>query len=185
MRALVVAGVVAGMAMATRAAAEPLPRYSIGAVGGGISGTGSDATSLGFGWLGGAQAALQPIATERRYGWSMKWSVVWGRMYGGEAARITDPLYLLQMDLLAGIRFRPGDNPSRYLTLRAGGTLLRTNQLIPPNMQRAFAGGVATIGFDQYVSSAAVLINVDVRFGVIGEGPATIGLMFGFSKTGS
>lgn len=183
MRALLVAGAVA--ALATKAGAEPLPRYSIGAEGGGISGTGSDATSLGFGWLGGAQAALQPIATEHRWGYSIKWSVEWGRMYGGDAARITDPLFLLQMDLLGGIRIRPGDNPGRYITLRAGGTLLRTNQLVPPNMQRAFAGGAATIGFDQYLWGAAVLINVDVRFGVIGDGPATLGLVFGVSKTGS
>lgn len=183
MRLLAAAGIVATLAGV--ATAEPLPRYSIGTHGGGISGTGADATNLGFGWVAGAQAALQPIRTDRRFGYSFKWSVQWGRMYGGEAARITDPLYLLQMDFLVGGRFRPGDNPSRYLTLRAGGTLLRTNQLIPPNMQRAFAGGVATVGFDQYIWSAGFLVNVDVRFAVIGDGPATVGLMIGFSKTGS
>jgi hypothetical protein len=103
-------------------------------------------------------------------------------MYDAGAANVGDELKTLHMDLMLGLRVRPGLNPSRYLTLRAGGQLLRANQRIPPKMERAFAGGVASVGLDQY--AYGFLFNVDVQVDQIGTGPTIIALMFGAGKTG-
>lgn len=167
---------------AAPAAAEPLPPGSIGMIAGAASGTGIDANRLGFGYMIGGQAAWQPMATERRFGWAIKWSVAFGTMYEAEAASVGDTLKTLHMDLLLGVRVRPGVNPSRYLTLRGGAQLLRANQVVPPTFQRAFVGAVASGGLDQY--AYGFLFNVDVRVSQIGDGPTIIALMFGASKTG-
>lgn len=162
--------------------ADPLPPGSLGMTVGLVSGTGADAKNLGFGYLLGGQATWQPMSTERRIGWSAKSNVLFGTMYSADAARINDQLLTLQFDLMLGVRIRAGDNPSRYVTLRAGGALFRANQVIPPEMFRAFAGGVASVGLDQYISGW--LFNVDVRYGLIGTGPSELGLVIGFAKTG-
>jgi len=183
MRALLAAAVsIVVLGAAGAASAEPLPSGSIGLLGGAASGTGADANRLGFGYQLGAQAAWQPMATENRFGWAVKWSFVFGTMYSAGAASVGDELLTLQMDLMLGVRVRPGINPSRYVALRAGGELLRTNQTVPPQMQRAFAGGVASVGLDQY--AYGFLFNLDVRVSQIGTGPTIIALMFGASKTG-
>jgi hypothetical protein len=173
---------VLGVALAGPARADTLPPGSLGLVVGAASGTGIDASRLGFGYQVGGQAAWQPISSEQRVGWALKWSFVFGTMYDAAAASVNDELLTLQMDLLVGIRVRPGVNPSRYLALRAGGELLRTNQTVPPKMHRAFAGGVASVGIDQY--AYGFLFNVDVRVSQIGTGPTIIALMFGAGKTG-
>jgi len=179
MRALIAALLVTA---ATAAHADPLPPGSIGMVVSAASGTGVDANRLGFGYQIGGQAAWQPMVTERRLGWSATWSFVFGTMYDAGAASVGDTLLTLQMDLLLGIRIRPGTNLARYLTLRGGGELLRANQLVPPQRQRAFAGGAASIGLDQY--AFGFLFNVDVRISQIGSGPTIVALMFGAGKTG-
>ncbi|MBL0214739.1 MAG: hypothetical protein IPQ07_12730 [Myxococcales bacterium] len=165
-----------------RVAADPLPPGSLGMTVGLVSGTGADAKNLGFGYLLGGQATWQPMDTEQRVGWSVKSNVLFGTMYSADAARINDQLLTLQFDLMVGVRIRPGDDPSRYLTARAGGALFRANQVIPPQMYRAFAGGVASVGVDQYISGW--MLNVDVRYGLIGTGPSELGLVIGFTKTG-
>jgi len=170
------------LALAAPAAAEPLPPGSLGMIVGAASGTGVDANRLGFGYQVGGQAAWQPMATERRLGWALKSSVAFGTMYDAGAASVGDILKTLHMDLMLGLRLRPGANPSRYLTLRAGGQLLRANQVVPPSGHRAFAGAVASVGVDQY--AYGFLFNVDVRMGQIGTGPTIIALMFGAGKTG-
>jgi hypothetical protein len=118
---------------AAPAAAEPLPPGSLGMIVGAASGTGVDANRLGFGYQIGGQAAWQPMATENRLGWALKSSVAFGTMYDAGAASVGDTLKTLHMDLMLGVRVRPGVNPSRYLTLRAGGQLLRANQVVPPS----------------------------------------------------
>lgn len=188
MRAVVVlAGVVAAVPVVALVApaaarAEPLPPGSLGVFAGAASGTGVDANRLGFGYQLGGQAAWQPMVTERRIGWAAKWSFALGTMYEAGAASVGDTLKTLHMDLMLGLRLRPGVNPSRYLTLRAGGQLMRANQVVPPTMARAFAGAVASVGLDQY--AWGFLFNVDVRVNQIGAGPTTIALMFGAGKTG-
>jgi hypothetical protein len=91
------------------------------------------------------------------------------------------------MDLTVGIRLRPWTAVSRYLTLRAGGELLRTNEPVPTDSSmtgsRDFFGGVASIGLDQYISTA--MFNLDVRYGMIGGGgPAVVALMLGAAFAG-
>lgn len=171
-------------ALAAPAAAEPLPPGSIGAVFGAASGTGVDANRLGFGYQIGGQAAWQPMSTENRLGWAVKWSAAFGTMYDAGAASVGDTLRTLHMDLMLGVRIRPGVDRSRYLTLRAGGQLLRADQKVPPSMQRGFSGGVASVGLDQY--AYGFLFNLDVRVNQIGfgGGPTIIALMLGASKTG-
>jgi len=178
------AGLAVWLALAARAAparAEPLPSGSMGVMFGAGAGTGRYAHQLGLGYYQfGAQAAWQPMATERRFGWSLKWSFLFGTMYQAEAARIDLYLRTLQMDFMAGIRFRPGVSPTRYLALRGGVELFRTNELIAPTNQRAFVGPVAAAAFEQY-AFGAILFNVDVRYGLIGSGPTEIAALVGAS----
>ncbi len=164
------------------AVADSLPPGSLGLVLGAISGTGKDASRLGYGYQFGGQAAWQPMTTEQRIGWSIKGSTLFGTHLSSDAARITGELLTLQMSLMLGIRVRPGVDPSRYLTLRVGAELLRANQEIPPDNERAFFGPVASIGLDQY--AWGVLFNVDVRYGLIGDAPHEIALTVGVSLTG-
>ncbi len=174
---------IAALAIAAApAAAEPLPPGSVGMVVGAASGMSADANRLGFGYQLGAQAAWQPMASERRIGWAIKWSFVFGTMYDAGAASVGDELLTLQMDIMLGLRLRPGTNVSRYITLRGGGQLLRANQVVLPSMHRAFAGAVASVGLDQY--AYGLLFNLDVRVSQIGTGPTIIALMFGAGKTG-
>jgi hypothetical protein len=165
----------------TPARAEPLPSGSMGVMFGAGGGTGQYARRLGLGYYQfGAQAAWQPMATERRIGWSLKWQVMFGTMYYAESARIDLYLRTLQMDFMAGIRVRPGLSPRRYLALRGGVELFRANELIAPANQRAFVGPVAAAAFEQY-AFGAFMFNVDVRYGLIGSGPSEIAVLAGAS----
>ena len=172
------------VALASPARAEELPPGTIGFVFGVLSGTGADAKRLGFGFYQfGMQAAWQPQATERAWGWSVRWSTMFGTLYNGSAAQIDSQLHTMQMDLQVGLRFRPWKTPSRYLTARVGGELLRSNEPIPPLMQRAFIGGIASVGLDQYIGG--FMFDVDVRYGLIGnDGPRELALLVGVGVTG-
>jgi len=181
-RALAAAAIVG--ALASPVAADPLPPGTIGFLFGVLSGTGADAKRLGYGYYQfGMQAAWQPAATERSWGWSLRWSTMFGTLYNGTAPQIDTQLHTVQMDLQAGLRVRPWDTPSRYLTAHVGGELLRTNEPVPPLMQRVFVGGIASVGLDQYVGG--FMFNVDVRYGLIGnDGPQELALLVGFGLTG-
>src|SRR5437868_15340159 len=101
MRAL--AGVL--LLVATAASADPLPPGTIGPVFGITSGTGADARRLGYGIFPfGLQASWQPMTTDQRRGWSLRWGTMFGRLYNGSAALIGDELLTVQMDLMVGIR---------------------------------------------------------------------------------
>jgi hypothetical protein len=186
MRALVAALVV--LLAAPRAGADSLPPGTIGIVAGGVSGTGADAKRLGAGYQFGGQAAWQPMSTDRSWGWSLRWATLFGRIYGGNAAQIESTLQTVQMDLMAGIRYRPWSTPRRYLTARIGGQLLRANEPIATSsdadaqMHRAFIGGAASVGLDQYLYN--VMLNIDVRYGLIGDGPNQVALVIGLALTG-
>jgi hypothetical protein len=169
-----------GALPAVPAHADALPSGSLGMLFGVGGGTGRYARSLGLGYYLGGQAAWQPMRSERRIGWSTKWSFVFGTMYGAESNRIDVELRTLQMDLMAGLRIRPGSNPGRYLALRGGVELFRANEAIQPDGQRAFVGAVAAAAFEQYLFGVFML-NVDVRYGLIGQGPASIALLVGGS----
>ena len=184
-RALVATAVIGALASSpSRARAEELPPGTIGFVFGVLSGTGADAKRLGFGYYQfGMQAAWQPTSTDRRWGWTVRWGTMFGTLYGGSAAQIETELHTMQMDLTAGLRFRPWATPTRYLTARVGGELLRSNEPIPPLMQRAFVGGIASVGLDQYLGG--FMFNVDVRYGLIGnDGPREVALLLGVGLAG-
>lgn len=169
------------LAIPSAAHAEVLPSGSIGLMFGAGGGTGRYAKGLGLGYHQfGGQAAWQPMRTENRVGWSVKWGFTFGRMFGSESARIDTVLRTLQMDLMAGLRVRPGTNPNRYLALRGGIALLRANEEIIPDGQRAFIGPVAALALEQY-AFGAFLFNLDLRYGLIASGPAEIALLAGVS----
>jgi hypothetical protein len=175
----VVFALCAGAARPVRA--EQLPSGSIGVMFGAGGGTGAYARSLGFGYYQfGGQAAWQPMTTDRRIGWSLKWMFAFGTMYYAESARIDLYLNTLQMDFMAGVRIRPGTNPRRYLALRGGVELFRANELIAPDNQRAFVGPVASAAYEQY-AFGAFMFNLDVRYGLIGSGPTEIAVLAGAS----
>jgi len=185
MRALVVAAL---LAAAVPAHAEKLPDGAIGVFTGIVSGTGADNKRIGTGWyyLGG-QASWQPTTTTDRLGLSVRWSTMFGYMYGGSASHIDTTLRTVQMDLTAGIRFRPWQSVHDYLTLRGGIELLRSNEPIitdsTPLGSRAYYGGVASFGWDHYWS--ALMISVDLRYGLIaGGGPQEIALTVGVAIAG-
>ena len=169
---------------APHARAERLPNGAIGFVSGVMAGTGADARRLGFGFYQfGMQASWQHTDTEQWWGWSLRAGTMFGRLYGGNAAMIESELSTLQMDLSVGMRFRPWRTPTRYLTARLGGELMRANEPIPPLEQRAFLGGIASAGLDQYLGG--FMLSVDVRYGLIAnEGPRTIALLVGVGLVG-
>jgi methyl coenzyme M reductase beta subunit len=78
---------------------------------------------------------------------------------------------------MLGLRVRPGDNRRRYLALRGGVELFRSNEVIERG-QRAFVGPVVAGAVEQY-AFGAFLFNVDVRYGLIGSGPAEIAILVG------
>ena len=175
--ALALVGALAAAAAPARA--EPLPAGSLGIMAGAGGGTGQYARSLGLGYYQfGAQAAWQPMTTDQRIGWSLKWSFLFGTMYEADSARIDLNLRTLQMDFLAGLRVRPGESRTRYLALRGGVELFRANEQI--DGQRAFVGPVAAASLEQY-AFGAFLFNIDLRYGLIGSGPAEIALFAGAS----
>ena len=181
MRAPAIFAAVALLAAGLPARGEPLPSGSLGIMFGAGGGTGRYARSIGLGYHQfGAQAAWQPMTTERRIGYSLKWSFAFGTMHNAESARVDLYLRTLQMDFLAGLRIRPGESRTRYLALRGGVELFRANQPIQPDASRAFVGPVADAAIEQY-AFGAVLFNVDLRYGLIGSGPAEIALFAGAS----
>jgi len=178
MRALVAIALVA-----STAAADPLPSGALGVVTGATSGTGADAKRIGAGYYPfGMQAAWQPMNTDRRFGWAVRWSTMFGVLYGGSAAQVEPSLRTVQMDLTGGFRVRPWASPGRYVTLRGGVEALRTNEPLPPKEHRVFAGGIAEVGLDQYIGG--FLLDVDVRYGLFGSEPSNIALLVGIAITG-
>lgn len=185
------ATIVMALSLAAPAHAEELPPGSIGVIGALASGTFADASRVGYGYQIGAQAAWQPMRTENRLGFSAKWQFAFGTMYSADAARVGDELLTFQMDMMLGLRIRPGTSATRYLTLRVGPQLMRTNQVIPSltdDMQRAFVGAAASVGLDWYAGlpwlGGRFLYSWEARLSQIGTGPTTLAIVFGLGKTG-
>jgi hypothetical protein len=165
--------------------ADDLPSGAMGVVFGAVAGTGPDASRLGVGYLEplSFQAAWQPMKSERWIGWTLRWTTIFTSSYDAGAAQVLD-LETMQMDLTLGVRARLWKDPRRYVTLRGGPGLFRANQTIPPKMERAFIGPVASAGLQQYVIGTLVLLDFDVRYGLIGRGPTQIAFTAGISIAG-
>ena len=163
------------------ARAEPLPPGSLEGLFGGTSGAGADAKRLGYGYVVGVEASYQPISTEQRIGFAVRWSTLFGGMYNGNAEKVNPPLRTVQMDLTAGIRFRPWATRRRYFTVRGGVGLLRTNDPVI-GTDREFVGPVAAVGVDQYFGT--IVMGLDLRYGLISTGPEQLALVLRFGVAG-
>lgn len=187
-RFAVAAVIVAVETLAATSSADPVPSGALGLFSGIVAGTGADAARVGVGYFQvGARATWQPMPPERRIGWTLRWSTMFGAYYSGTAQRINPPLRTTQMDLTIGIRVRPWTTRSRYVTLRGGGDLLRANEPIPTNRspqgKRSFVGATASIGLDQY--ALGMMFNAEVRYGMIGgTGPTTLAFLVGAAFVG-
>lgn len=189
MRALVVVAVIAAVQTPPSIGrADTIPAGALGLFTGVVAGTGADAARMGVGYYQiGAQASWQPMNSERRIGWTLRWSTMFAAFYGGNAAHIDSSLRTTQMDLTLGIRVRPWATRSRYLTLRGGGELLRANEPIPTSRSmegsRRFVGATASVGLDQY--AIGMMFNLEVRYSMIGgTGPTTLALLVGAAFVG-
>ncbi len=174
------------LAIATgRASAEPLPSGSMGLVAGAAAGTGADANRLGIGYIVypfSFSAAWQPMNTEDRVGWAIRWTTIFTSWGYASAAQLAD-LETMQMDITLGVRARPGKSVRRYLTARLGPQMFRANQTIPPKMQRAFVGAVGSVGLQQYLVGTLLLLDFDIRYGFAGS-PTGASFTVGLSVTG-
>ncbi len=156
------------------AAADVVAPGSLGLVAGGQSGASGSYTSLGIGFAFGLTAAWQPMEDEQRIGWGVRWSTLFGFFPGSASAPVSGMLRLVEMDLVARLRVAPTLKPGRYLTIGAGASLLRANE--PIEDERSFVGPIVTFGYEHY-AFGAVLLGVDVRYGIIETGPTSIGLL--------
>jgi len=166
----------AGSAGEARAESDRLPSTSLGVTTGVVAGAGPSAKPLGVGFALGFAAALQPMRSDQRLGWSLRWSSLFqyqNILSNATAARISGDVRLYQADVVFRGRFAPTDRSGTYLTAGVGLSLLRSNQPVPPDSQRVWAGAIVTLGVDRYVWSG-VLLSLDTRFGLIGNGPTTI-----------
>lgn len=157
------------------AAAEDIPSGSIGAVLGVQAGASGSYTALGVGAVYGLTAAWQPMSEDQRIGWGLRWSTIFGYFPNAAAAPVSDVMRIVEMDLVARLRVAPTLKPGRYLTIGVGGSLLRTSEPLEDD-SRTFAGPLATFGYEHY-AFGAVLLGVDVRYGIVETGPTSIGLL--------
>jgi hypothetical protein len=115
---------------------------------------------------------------------------MFGADYNASAGRI-DTLRTVTGELTVGARFRPGVKAGRYLTLRGGFELLRSNQIIPDQYSvRDFAGPCASVGLDQYLKNPLpvlgdqLMLSVDVHYGMIVNGPSQLALVVAIGFAG-
>ena len=194
MRALVVA--IAVVLVAAPASADELPSGALGGVLCLNNGTGASAKVLGFGYCIGGMASWQPTTRGRRWGFTARISTLFGTspqkwffMSGTNSTAATlEELSTVQMDATIGLRLRPWSALDRFLTVRIGGQILRTNQPVPsrtsPGEERELYGAITSIGLDQYIASAAML-SIDVRYGTLfGDSPDQIALLAGIAVVG-
>lgn len=172
---LALVAVVASTATRGHAESDRLPSTSLGVTTGIVAGAGPSAKPLGFGFALGFAAAVQPMRSDQRLGWSVRWSSLFqyqNILSNATAARISGDVRLYQADVVFRGRFAPTERSGTYLTAGVGVSLLRANQPVPPDSQRVWAGGLVTLGVDKYVWSG-FLLSLDARFGLIGNGPTT------------
>jgi len=176
-RALVIAVVV--LIIATSAArADDLPPSRLSLLGALRHGTGEVSSSIGYGESIGLEASWQPMAVGQRLGWGVAWSLLW-TWYGDQpAARITGSLDTLELDVALRVRFAPTPSPGRVLTVGIGGMLLRSNERLPPDDERAYLGPFGEIGYE-HLAWGAVTATIHVRLGPVGTGPTIASALLG------
>ena len=99
------------------------------------------------------------MTTEQRLGWTMRWSTLFG-MHATAAAprRSTRRCARCRWTSRPACGSGRGATPSRYLTLRGGVELLRSNEPIATDrpIARASSAPIASVGLDQYIARLAV-----------------------------
>lgn len=179
MRALVIAAALAvTTAIAAPARADDLPPSRLSLLGALRHGTGEVSSSIGYGESIGLEASWQPMAVGQRLGWGVAWSLLWSWFGDQPAARITGSLDLLELDLTLRLRFAPTPSPGRVLTVGIGGELLRSNERLPPDDDRAYLGPFAEIGYE-HLAWGAVTATIHVRLGPLGTGPTIATALLG------
>jgi hypothetical protein len=132
--------------------------------------------SYGFGWLWGFAAGYQPTRPGQAFSVGLDWSVLFGRSYASQTTIADDPLLAVEMSFGTRVRTALGEEAPRFLVGSAGLTLLRTNVPVPPDGDRLYVGGYGGFGVEQYVLGD-MLVGLDARFGLFGDGPVGLTLM--------
>lgn len=171
--------VIAALAMPVAPArAEDLPPGRVSLIGGLRHGTSGVSDDIGFGWSLGVEAAWQPMTVGQRLGYAVAWSLHWAYFGEQPASRITGTIDMIQLDAAFRVRFAPTPAPGRCLTLGFGGTLLRSNERIPPDDKRAYLGPFAEIGYE-HLAFGSFTATFHLRLGPIGTGPTILSGLLG------
>lgn len=191
-RGVACACVVAAMALAAPATAEPMPAGRVSLVSGVRTGTGSLYTSIGTGWVMGVEAGYAPLRAPQTIGLGLTWSLLWSS-HGSGSARILDQLQMVELDVGARVRMMLGPRRRTVLFVGGGAALIRTNEALFADGDRSLFGPWGAVGIERMVFvslrpvlpvSFETLMTTSARFGAIRDGQGTAGLMlsFGFGR---
>ena len=168
---------------ASTAHADPLPPAHAGLAMLISHGGGTSANDLGTGVGAAIQAGWQPMTTEQRLGWVVRWG--WSRnLYGdAPAAPVTRDLELTELEMTVGARLAPTAAAGRYLTARVGAALLRSNESIPPDDTRSYVGPLGYVGYEQ-AFVGPIDVSIELRYSLITAGPSQVSACIGLGWSG-
>jgi hypothetical protein len=166
---------------AGNARADDLPVGQFGAIGGVRQGVGQLGEVFGLGAVVGVRAGYHRSSTERKWTLGVGWSVMWGFFAADDPGISDESLRLLEMNLGLRVRRLLGEGGvPRFLVGTVGGTILRTNVPVPPDMDRTYAGPSLGIGVEQYLLGK-YLLSVEWQYGVLVGGPGSLTGIVSFS----
>lgn len=175
----IVLAVVLTMAASDTEAQIDVPRGSIGFLGQVQQNTGEAGDAYRFAWLLGVTASYE-VGRVRNLTVGAAWSWARGLYDGADAGLADERVGVLEMSLGMRVRRRVGSSTPRYFVAGAGATILRLDRALPPDDDRLYLGPYATVGLDQYLG-AGPMISFALRYGLIGTGPASLGVRLGIS----
>ena len=167
----------ASLAPAT-ARADDLPPSRLALIGGLRHGTSTVSDDIRFGWSIGVEAAWQPMSVGQRLGYAVSWSLLWSWFGDEPAARITGTLDLIELAIALRARFAPTPSPGRVLTLGGGAMLLRSNERLPPNDERAYIGPFVELGYE-HLAWGSFTATIHLRLGPVANGPPIVSALLG------
>lgn len=153
-----------------------------GRIGAGIglrTGLGRLASDFGLGVIGSIEAGYHPTPLDQRVSFGVNWAVRRGWFGDDDEASVAGALHLTEFDFGARMRVLMVAPNQRFLTLGAGLSLLRTNVPVPPDNERIYVGPYGSLGTEFFFVDYQV--TAEIRFGLIGTGPASISFMAGVS----
>jgi hypothetical protein len=175
--------VVAALALApclvpATARAEDLPPARLALVGALRHGTSTVSDDIRYGWGIGVEAAWQPMSVGQRLGYAVSWSLLWSWFGDEPAARITGTLDLIELAITLRARFAPTPSPGRVLTVGGGAMLLRSNERLPPNDERAYIGPFVELGYE-HLAWGSFTATIHLRLGPVANGPPILSGLLG------